>query len=242
MANSEPTPPIKLLELQILRFQKVKPTAGNMILLAKSPGTVLTRLLGSDSRAVAEYMRLVERISPKYAPEEFREEVLHYLGSVMDQLKNLVPVAYRSTGVPATVFLGHGRSSVWLRVKEYVEKELGLPVNAFETEPRTSQHIIDILTTLLSGSDLAVIVLTAEDLTTEGGIRARQNVIHEAGLFQGRLGFERVILVEQSGIEEPSNLAGLQTIRFNSRVEESFYDLRRILASLLSRSAGIGRY
>lgn len=238
MVESKPTPHIKLLEIQILRFERLKPSAGNMMLLAKSPGVALERLLGPDARAVTEYKRLLERVSPKDQPEKVREEVLHYLRTVLDQLKHLVPTAYRAADVPVTVFLGHGRSSVWLRVKEYVEKELGLPVNAFETEPRTSQHIIEILTRLLSGSDLAVIVLTAEDLTAGGGIRARQNVIHEAGLFQGRLGFERVILLEQTGIEEPSNLAGLQTIRFNHRVEESFYDLRRILTALLLRSGG----
>ncbi len=83
---------------------------------------------------------------------------------------------------------------------------------------------------------MAVIVCTAEDLTNEGVARARQNVIHEAGLFQGRLGFERVILIEQDGIEEPSNLAGLLTIRFHSKVEESFYELGRVLRKIKEMS------
>jgi predicted nucleotide-binding protein len=34
------------------------------------------------------------------------------------------------------------------------------------------------------------------------------NVIHEAGLFQGRLGFERAIILLEDGCEEFSNIQG----------------------------------
>jgi len=40
--------------------------------------------------------------------------------------------------------------------------------------------------------------MTAEDATSEGNIRVRQNVIHEAGLFQWRLGFDKFIILKQS--------------------------------------------
>jgi predicted nucleotide-binding protein len=45
-------------------------------------------------------------------------------------------------------------------------------------------------------------------------MRARQNVIHEAGLFQGRLAFDRAILLLEDGVEDFSNNAGTQHIRF----------------------------
>jgi predicted nucleotide-binding protein len=64
--------------------------------------------------------------------------------------------------------------------------------------------------------------LTAEHETVDGKIRARQNVIHEAGLFQGRLGFEKVVLLKQDTTEEISNLAGLQYIPFNGDNVELF--------------------
>ncbi len=61
-------------------------------------------------------------------------------------------------------------------------------------------------------------------------MRARQNVIHEAGLFQGRLGFERVVILKQNNVEELSNLAGLQYIPFDgNQIETAFYELRRKL-------------
>lgn len=47
------------------------------------------------------------------------------------------------------------------------------------------------------------------------GARARQNVVHEAGLFQGRLGFNRAIAVVDNGVEVFSNLDGVQQIRYD---------------------------
>ena len=70
--------------------------------------------------------------------------------------------------------------------------------------------------------------MTAEDDTADGKIRARQNVIHEAGLFQGRLGFDKVVILKQEGIEEFSNIAGIQYIQFSKdNIEQSFYELQR---------------
>jgi predicted nucleotide-binding protein len=56
--------------------------------------------------------------------------------------------------------------------------------------------------------------MTGEDVTWEGGVRARQNVIHEIGLFQGRLGFSRGIMLCEDEIEEFSNLHGVVQIKF----------------------------
>ena len=71
--------------------------------------------------------------------------------------------------------------------------------------------------------------MTAEDATTDGEIRSRQNVIHEIGLFQGRHGFDRVLIFQQETVEGFSNIAGLQTIRFKDKPEDGFYDLQRAL-------------
>lgn len=130
----------------------------------------------------------------------------------------------------AKVFLGHGRNRLWGIVHMYLKDELHLDVEAWETESRAGQHSIEVLNKALDSSAVAVIVVTGEDATADGGVRARQNVVHEIGLFQGRLGFEKVALLQQDGIEEFSNLAGLQVIQFSGeRIESSFYDLGRML-------------
>ncbi|MGH2442129.1 MAG: TIR domain-containing protein, partial [Chloroflexota bacterium] len=59
---------------------------------------------------------------------------------------------------------------------------------------------------------------------------ARRNVIHEAGLFQGRLGFERAIILLEEGCEEFSNIHGLGQLRFpRGRISAVFDDVRRVL-------------
>ncbi|MEA2649856.1 MAG: hypothetical protein QOG61_2291, partial [Candidatus Binataceae bacterium] len=67
---------------------------------------------------------------------------------------------------------------------------------------------------MLSSSGFALIVMTAEDEAKDGKVRARENVVHEAGMFQGKLGFERAIVLREAGCEEFSNIAGLIQLPF----------------------------
>jgi predicted nucleotide-binding protein len=128
------------------------------------------------------------------------------------------------------VFLGHGRNKLWARVHMFLKDDLHLEVEAWETNARAGMHSIDVLKQALRSSIFAVIVVTGEDPTADGGVRARQNVVHEIGLFQGALGFQKVALLQQDGVEEFSNLSGLQVIQFSSeRIESSFYELQRML-------------
>jgi len=128
------------------------------------------------------------------------------------------------------VFIGHGRSKLWARLQVYLNDELGLKTLSFETEAHTSESIVNILEDFLTKASYAILVLTAEDETIDGRVRARQNVIHEAGLFQGRLGFSKVVLLKQDKTEEFSNVDGLQYIGFaGDQIEQSFYELQRAL-------------
>ena len=64
----------------------------------------------------------------------------------------------------------------------------------------------------------------------DGTLRARQNVVHEAGLFQGKLGFSRAIILLEEGTEEFSNIHGLHQIRFGKgNIKESFGDVLAVL-------------
>ena len=83
---------------------------------------------------------------------------------------------------------------------------------------------------MLNKSVFAILVMTAEDETIEGKWYGRQNVVHEAGLFQGHLGFNRAIILLEEGTEEFSNLYGIQQIRFSKgNIKETFGD---VLATL----------
>ncbi len=126
------------------------------------------------------------------------------------------------------IFIGHGRSKLWARLQLFLKDDLNLHTLTFEDESRTSESIINILNEFLDNSSFAILVMTAEDETADGKNRTRQNVIHEAGLFQGRLGFDKVIILKQDGLEEFTNIAGLQYIPFSGdNIEQCFYELQR---------------
>jgi hypothetical protein len=57
----------------------------------------------------------------------------------------------------------------------------------------------------------------------------RANVIHEAGLFQGRLGFEKAIILLEYGCAEFSNIHGLTQIRFPKDNISACFEVRRVL-------------
>lgn len=83
---------------------------------------------------------------------------------------------------------------------------------------------------MLDSAAIAFVVMTAEDEQADGTIRARENVVHEAGLFQGRLGFTRAILLLEDGCGEFGNIHGLGQIRFpRGRIELAFDEVRRVL-------------
>ena len=122
-----------------------------------------------------------------------------------------------------SVFVGHGHKQIWRTVRDFLEDQLGLQVIAYEGEARAGQTIVHILEDMLDQAEFAVLVLTAEDKMANGSRRPRQNVVHEVGYAQGRLGFQRVILLQQEGAEEISNIAGLQYVKFRGHdIEATF--------------------
>lgn len=47
------------------------------------------------------------------------------------------------------------------------------------------------LSTMLDDASFALLIMTAEDEHSDSSQHARQNVVHEVGLFQGALGLRR---------------------------------------------------
>jgi hypothetical protein len=73
-------------------------------------------------------------------------------------------------------------------------------------------------------------VLTVEDLTAEGKRLARQNVVHEIGLFQGRYGFDRVVVLAEEGCDYVPELAAPYSIAFpRNGIRSVFWKVRRVL-------------
>jgi len=149
--------------------------------------------------------------------------------NMMNSKSEKVEIVGRAT-TKQCVFIGHGRNPLWARLQLFLENDLNLVTVNYESESRVGDSIVPVLEKMLSQATFAVLILTAEDETAVGGKRARQNVIHEAGLFQGKLGFRKAILLRQEGLEDFTNVAGLQYIGFSGdRIDQTFYELQRVL-------------
>jgi len=136
----------------------------------------------------------------------------------------LKPIAVsKKKVIKPIVFIGHGRNTSWRELKDHLQDKHDIKVEAYETGARAGHSIRDILEEMILKSSFALLVLTAEDKQDNGRYRARQNVIHEVGLFQGRLGFRRAIILLEEGIEEFTNVQGVQYISFSkNNIKEVF--------------------
>jgi len=142
---------------------------------------------------------------------------------------SLIPDPRPAAARPA-IFIGHGRSPMWRDLKDHLHEKHGLEVQAYEIGARAGHTIRDILEDMLRKSSFAILVMTAEDKTKKGQLRARQNVVHEAGLFQGRLGFHRAVVLLEKGTEEFSNIHGLEQIRFSKgNIKEAFGEILAVV-------------
>lgn len=130
------------------------------------------------------------------------------------------------SSAPIKIFIGHGHDSQWRDLKDHLHELHGFNVTAYEIGPRAGLSVKEVLEEMLDKSSFALLVLTGEDLHTDGGFHARENVIHEVGLFQGRLNFRRAIILLEEGVQEFSNILGINQIRFSKgNIKETFGDI-----------------
>jgi predicted nucleotide-binding protein len=136
-----------------------------------------------------------------------------------------IPIAMSNT-----VFLGHGRSEQWRLLKDFLKERLGLAFEEFNRISPAGISTQERLGEMLDKCGFAFLVLTAEDLHADASLHARENVIHEAGLFQGRLGWRKAIIILEDGCDEFSNIVGLGQIRFvKGNIASCFEEIRRVL-------------
>ena len=128
------------------------------------------------------------------------------------------------------IFIGHGNSPLWRDLKDQLQDKHNYEVEAYEVGARAGHGIRDILESMLNKSSFAILVMTGEDETIDKELNPRLNVVHELGLFQGRLGFSRSIALLEQGTKEFSNIHGVEQIRFSKdNIKETFGD---VLATL----------
>ncbi|MFC0133578.1 DNA-binding protein [Massilia eurypsychrophila] len=142
------------------------------------------------------------------------------------------PIAKQAAPL-SRVFITHGRSPDWREVQAYIEKDLRLSTLELAQEISLGMTVIEKLEAGGDRCDSAVIVMTGEDIDADGQARARENVMHEIGFFQGRYGRSKVILLHEDGVSIPSNLSGVVYLPYpKGAVSASFHVLSRELKAL----------
>lgn len=153
-------------------------------------------------------------------------EAIERLLATFDDLASVGIESFKLKNEEKSVFIGHGRSDLWRDLKDHLRDQHSVEVVAYETGARAGHTIRDILEEMVSKSSIAFLIHTAEDELVDQSVQARANVIHETGLFQGKLGFSRAIVVLEEGANEFSNISGIQQIRFSKgRIRETFGDI-----------------
>jgi predicted nucleotide-binding protein len=166
------------------------------------------------------------------------------LKTYFSQIEELANIAERSTtylrqkfredtperSLEGKIFIGHGRSLSWRDLSTFLSERLNLEWDEFNRESTAGISIKERLETMLDQASFAFLIMTAEDEHADNTLHARENVIHEVGLFQGRLTFRRAIVLLEEGCQEFSNIHGIGQIRFpKGNMKAAFEDIRLVL-------------
>ena len=105
----------------------------------------------------------------------------------------------RATG--KKIIIGDGHPPVWRELQSFLENRLHLETGEFNSVSTAGVSTKERLEEMLDDAAFAFVLMTPEDDQPDGKVRARQNVVHEIGLFQGRLGFRKAIALQKSPVK-----------------------------------------
>lgn len=176
------------------------------------------------------HMAVLAKAAAAKQPFQTCKELKKHILKLASHLENLEKRTVAEERIGTNVFIGHGRSPFWRELKDFISDRMGLPWDEFNRVPVAGVTNITRLAQMLDQACIAFLIMTAEDEQADGNLHARMNVIHEVGLFQGRLGFERAIVLLEEGCQEFSNIQGLGQIRFpKGNISAIFEDVRQVL-------------
>jgi predicted nucleotide-binding protein len=233
-ASLDPKQALRVLRTLHEKGRSLNPSDRNEIdAWVNTTREMLIRAFSSASDNIAKFDWVGAYRQPPNPQQDLREQ-LALLGSCIEQLEFITGDAAeaRAAATPNgdRIFIGHGADPAWREVKDFVVDRLKLQYDEFNREPTAGMTTAERLQKMLDESAFALIIMTAEDEHGDGKQHARENVVHEAGLFQGRLGFRRAIILLEEGCEEFSNIEGVTQIRFTrGQVSAKFEEIRKTL-------------
>jgi len=200
--------------------------------------TLLTRLLGKP--VLDEYVASIgiygSPSSPQAEIREFEEDLardIRKLESIRDRLplwadeatEAVAPSVRDERGpvaIDGPIFVVHGHNLGRANeVARVLERATGKDVVILHEQANRGRTVLEKFEQHAAQASFAVVVLTGDD---EGGAkgadglraRGRQNVIFEMGFFFALLGRDRVVVLLEPDVEQPSDVHGLVYERLDS--------------------------
>lgn len=188
----------------------------------------MDKIYGKDSEISRQFPVLKEEVTPQVAFEKASALVER----AETFIRNVCEVGITSFGErrQGKIFIGHGRSFLWRELKDFLFERLRLNWEEFNREAVAGFTTFERISEMLAEADFAFLIMTGDDLHADNTVHARENVVHEVGLFQGKLGPKRAIILLEDGCNEFSNIIGLSQIRFpKGNISAKFEDIRKVL-------------
>jgi len=207
-------------------IRKPELSQGQVKLWTASVKGSLVMIFGNDAPVLSHW-----RVSSGPLPSGDARELLRDRLSLLDSLTaNLQQQAESAQARGQRIFLGHGRSPVWRELKDFLKDRLCLPWEEFNRESVAGIPTTERLVQMHDSACFAFLIMTAEDEHADSTLHARENVIHEVDLFQGKLGLRKAIILVEDGCTTFSNIHGLTYIGFpRNRIAACFEEIRRVL-------------
>jgi predicted nucleotide-binding protein len=157
-------------------------------------------------------------------------EVLGERVAMLQHLVDQIAAAGFTSSRGDRIFIGHGRSAAWRELKDFLQDRLHLKCDEFNSAAAAGGTITDRLQRMLDDAGFAFLVMTAEDQHADTSMHARENVVHEIGLFQAHLGLKRAIVLLEEGCTSFSNIQGVVYIWFpKGMIRGCFEEVRATL-------------
>ena len=137
------------------------------------------------------------------------------------------------------VFIIHGHDEAKRReLTELLRTRMNVVPVVMQDQPGRSRTFIEKFEEEADPCFAALAILTPDDVVVEQDGEQRQprpNVLFELGWFAGRIGRDRVLLIVREGTDVPTDLLGIEQVRFRTDIEEAFVKLEREIAAWKER-------
>lgn len=214
---------VKQIETDHMKYEKLideNVAKYNDLLKKEGPYTVAGYFGESESSKLLNVLnaRLNEevfRIIEDCSIIDTESEKKHFSNSVQNKSID------ETSQINENVFVVHGHNN---EIKECVARvvtKLKLNPIILHENPNSGNTIIEKFEEFASKASFAIIILSDDDTgksnsETDYNSRARQNVILEMGYFMGKLGRNRVFILKNGNIEEPSDVIGIVYNNYDS--------------------------